>query len=63
MLYLTRNSLKFAHKYTVNSAIHSLTMTSEEKHLLVGLADGNLLIIARPNMPKQKKSKTKDVPS
>eukprot|EP01105_Mastigella_eilhardi_P025380 TRINITY_DN68_c0_g1_i2.p1 TRINITY_DN68_c0_g1~~TRINITY_DN68_c0_g1_i2.p1 ORF type:complete len:2854 (-),score=674.35 TRINITY_DN68_c0_g1_i2:50-7438(-) len=39
--------LKFAHRYKVTSSICTITMTLEERHMLVGMQDGNLLIISR----------------
>jgi hypothetical protein len=40
------HSFKVIHKFATNSPITSLAMTTEERHLIVGLADGKLLIIA-----------------
>ncbi|KAH3744448.1 neurobeachin 2 [Pelomyxa schiedti] len=51
------HNLKFAHKYSVSCPITSLAMAVEERHLLVGLTDGNLLIISRHGAKVGKSSK------
>ncbi|GAM18020.1 hypothetical protein SAMD00019534_011950 [Acytostelium subglobosum LB1] len=42
----TLYNLKFAYKLSFDSAIHSLAMSNDQRHLMVGLEDGRLLIIA-----------------
>ncbi|EGG24619.1 BEACH domain-containing protein [Cavenderia fasciculata] len=52
----TLYNLKFAHKLSFDQPIHSLAMGSDQKHLMVGLEDGRLIIIASQNqLPNQKK--------
>jgi len=47
----TLYNLKFAHKFAVESMVCSLSLSRDEKNLLVGLEDGKLLIISRnPNV-------------
>ncbi|EFA75292.1 BEACH domain-containing protein [Heterostelium album PN500] len=43
----TLYNLKFAHKLSFDTPINSLAMGSDQKHLMVGLEDGRLLIIAK----------------
>eukprot|EP01105_Mastigella_eilhardi_P025382 TRINITY_DN68_c0_g2_i1.p1 TRINITY_DN68_c0_g2~~TRINITY_DN68_c0_g2_i1.p1 ORF type:complete len:2943 (-),score=766.71 TRINITY_DN68_c0_g2_i1:81-8846(-) len=47
VVFRTLCNLKYSHKIAVTSPVRSLAITQEERHLLAGLQDGNIVVITR----------------
>jgi WD40 repeat protein len=47
VVFRTLYNLRFAHKYQISTPICCLGMSNDERHLIAGMRDGNILVVAR----------------